>query len=118
MTDKDFAKKQLERLSQLDGYPHGHTEALRELLAALQVPETNQQCEKLVSDWVQNETGCPRPAEIRRLAYSITEPRGKACELCGGVGFLSETRLIQGKRYDYAAPCKCHPARSGQESAA
>jgi hypothetical protein len=66
--NKDFAKMQIMRMAQLEGFPRNEPFAVRELVSALQVFETAQSAERYVDTIVGHETRCPMPADIRREA--------------------------------------------------
>jgi len=113
MLEKEIAKSLARKFSGLDFYPP-EKEGVAELVTALQSFETNQQAERFVTDWMKYQSECPKPATIRKVAYDLqaaTErTAGKACPLCGGLGFIHTER----KGMDFSTPCKCHPVNNGE----
>lgn len=73
MTEKPFAKEQVQRFAGLDKFPHGQREAVEELIYAVQSFDTQEQAKKYVNDWLARERECPKPADIRRTAWALEE---------------------------------------------
>jgi hypothetical protein len=92
MIDPAVVAKEIARLSGLDGFPRGKDQAgaLVELRDALQKAETRDQAHQVVTDWLDSQTRCPKPADIRlRLmeAKGRGEQRAK-CGRCDGNGSI------------------------------
>lgn len=114
--DKKFVEKQVNRMSQLPGFPR-ETEAKRELAFALQVFSTEGHARAFVDDWIAHESVCPLPAAIRKLANeqidreNLDWVEAKKCPDCSGSGFRMEKRKsrplpgMQFRDYDCAVPC-------------
>jgi hypothetical protein len=89
MIGKDLAIKQIARLSGLSGFP-GEPEAKRELVIALRSCLNDEHAERLITEWIQSYSFTPKPAEIRRIAFRMQEPKeyqmptdpGDHCQEC------------------------------------
>lgn len=97
MIEKAFAKAQVARLSQLDGFPR-EAPAVGELVLALMVCKTDSTAMQVVTEIIDNAQGgsrCPYPADIRRMVYDRqAEGEKRKCEACGGSGWLTVYRLV------------------------
>jgi hypothetical protein len=89
------AERNVRRFAALRGYPNpkGKQEAWLELVRTLAATSaTDRHAESAVSQWLQVESECPTPAQLRALLTSATEPAWQPtrqhgrCELCGGSG--------------------------------
>ena len=107
MASKEFAKSQIKRLSSTDFFPR-EPEAIAELVYAAMSAVSETACKATIDEFVRESTACPKPAEIRRVAYAKSEeerslnPRPH-CNVCGGTGFVS--KVIKG--YECAEECVC-----------
>lgn len=114
--DKDFCKKQITRVEKFAGFP-SEREAFQDLVTAIQNFDTREQAQKFMDDWTQNETICPKPADIRRAAYDARERdntawlEAKKCPHCSGSGFRMTVRFQRAApamppaRYEYSERC-------------
>lgn len=127
MIDKPYAKQQVERLSQLDGFPHEKA-AFDELVLAMRCASSAQAAKTLVDGWIATERMCPKPADLRKLAFAAEhsdeyelKPKTGRCERCGGTGWVGhqrKTRALPGmaeRVYDCAAPCSCPAGVHGRK---
>lgn len=117
MIDKDFAKKQLNRLSGLDGFPR-EKEATHELLLAIQSAETQEMAAQVIDGYVRSiETApCPKPSDIRRSIWDRIDRQSsqlssrRHCQQCYGSGFkrVQVAKSVPGigrQLYDFSVPC-------------
>lgn len=92
MVDPAVVAKEIARLSGLDGFPRGKDQAgaLVELRDALQRAESKDQAHRVVTDWLDSQTRCPKPADLRqRIAEIKTRGEKKAvCRRCDGNGSI------------------------------
>jgi hypothetical protein len=90
MISKEFAKSQMERLSALKRFPF-NAEAKRDLVKALMGAISEAHLALYIDNLVNYETECPPLSTIRTgLAEQgrQTQEALKACEVCGGSGFV------------------------------
>ncbi len=81
MCSEKFAKTQIRRLSQLDGFPRD-TVAIDELIAALCKARSEEQATGIVSDIISTAvvgSKCPYPADISRMIYD-RRPQAEAAK--------------------------------------
>ncbi len=95
---KDVCKSQLKRLAHLDGFPK-HTEAIADYLSALAVAKSADRVKRVLDVFAGDaeSTRCPTAAQVRKIAYELTEAevqQQRGCELCAGSGFVTVYRLI------------------------
>jgi hypothetical protein len=115
MISENIAKEQLKRMAQLDYFPDPKQEpqAARELLTALQQSSRSEQHCRRVVDEVMRGTRCPKPAEIRQIAWSLLsdeDQRARGCPRCRGSGWISVTRIRDGVEIDASDFCSCRAA--------
>jgi hypothetical protein len=122
--DKKFALAQAARFAGLSGFPQ-EPEARGEIAMALVSFPTREDTMAFVGEWLAREIHCPKPADIRRLAFHLRElaeqeeRRKPICPDCGNVGYISESRMIQAiagmnrAEYEFAKPCPrgCKPSK-------
>lgn len=89
------ASKHIERLSGLDFYPHSDKPALRELRMAGESAYTPAILAKVVDSWLESETKCPKPAELRRLVHEYQSAQIKSkCRVCDNSGWVTVWKLV------------------------
>jgi len=115
-------REEVERLSGLPKYP-ALPRAQQELCAALRrISETDGNfLHRLINDVVDTHTTCPTPADLIQMAGAKRSRAAQTahqsmaipdCEICGGSGFVSATRLVKVSglapyEAEFAAPCNC-----------
>lgn len=112
MITAEESVKQVSRLAQMNGYPKGEKEALKELIQALRSAANLKQAEIVVSaflDTAASDTRCPMPAEIRRACAALQEEHrpDPLCQICNGSGWRTITR----GGYSGSERCKCWAPR-------
>lgn len=108
MISDKFAKGQLARLSQFEGFPAKWPEALKELTMALMVCESEEIAARVVDEFISGAGAgakCPYPADLRRACYDENAKRQKKrhhCVYCGGNGFVTRWYLLtyRGKSFE------------------
>jgi hypothetical protein len=87
--------KHIERLSGMDFYPHSDKPALRELRVAGESAHSSLVLAKVIDNWLESETRCPKPAELRRLIHeSHSRFVQSKCEICSNSGWVTVWKLI------------------------
>ncbi len=116
MIDAKFADSQIKRLAGLDFFPTGK-DAVKELVLALMVSETNSIAARVVTDFLNERTAAPKPAEIRQSCYTENEriqeavpekPAYHHCPTCrdSGISDVDPSSL-----HSIAAYCACEAGR-------
>ncbi len=117
MIDAKFADSQIKRLAGLDFFPTGK-DAVKELVLALMVSETDAIAARVVTDFLNERTAAPKPAEIRQAAYTENEriqeaaapekPAYHHCPTCrdSGISDVDPSSL-----HSIAAYCACEVGR-------
>lgn len=105
MVDAAVIAKEISRLSGLDGYPRGKEAgpALVELRDVLQKAPTRDAAHRIVSDWLESQTRCPKPSELRAKIAEIRS-RGEErahCSTCDGNGAVVRYVLLTFKGNSY-----------------
>ena len=114
--------EQIERMSGLPKFP-ALPNAKQELRYALRrISETDGDfLHRLISDVMDTFTSCPTPSDLIRVAGEKRQRAAQAsqkfksvpdCDLCGGSGWVSVTRLVHVSglapyEADFASPCQC-----------
>ncbi len=93
------AAREIERFTGLDFWPRGEENkpARKELRLAAEVAESCEILKAVVDGWVQSQTQCPKPAELRRLIYDKNSERKELlsrCRFCGGSGCITVWLLV------------------------
>lgn len=123
MINRDTAKKQVARLAGLENYPRWSDEALRELVVAMQSAASEDEAIAVVTDWVNHNGVCPKPADLRKLFFDLKDAEDKPerpyCRKCSNSGFVMEKRIVEpcpGIKYeaDFAVPCSCRAVEAKQ----
>lgn len=117
LENREYARKQIERLAGLDRFPRESKPALSELVDALMCAADDRAAKEFVDEWLANNREAPKPVEIRRLIFAEQERQESArkktyCRECSGSGFVMVKRTVQpnpGMRYeaDFAVACEC-----------
>lgn len=82
---------QVKRLSALKSYPQNDAELLR---IAREYSPSVEVLARAVTEILDSESYCPKPAELRSVLYTKRPPSEHRCDICEGVGWISETFLI------------------------
>lgn len=120
MIDKKLAAEQVGRLMGLDGFPTGSA-AIKELVFAMQVAETDAIAIRFVDDWIGSETKAPYPVDIRRALYDANESRkrkAQRCRACAGSGAIIRWYLVtyQGQTLRKMKHCERLAVNSEEEA--
>jgi len=93
MIEKTFAKEQVQRMLQLDGFPMAEN-PINELVLAAQIADTAGICITVLDDIMRLQTKCPKPADLRSAMVRANEAQGigetkarKDCHTCHGTGW-------------------------------
>lgn len=71
MISEDFAFKQMDRISGLDFFP-SKAPALLELVKALRtVAPTEQDAERVISEWLEENRAAPKPADFYAMRRTM-----------------------------------------------
>lgn len=109
-SERPEIKKQVMRLWALN-FPPREKETLQEYVDTLAVCCRSTAHVKAVVDRVmESVSGCPAPAEFRRIAAELAStftPPKPFCEACGGQGFVVVKRMYRGSVVEAAQPCSC-----------
>jgi len=62
-----FALEQVQRLSGLRQFPFERAAQNEIVIALMEVAESNEHGESIVTDWIRNHDECPTPAAIYRM---------------------------------------------------
>lgn len=110
MISRDFAKRQVLRLSRLEWFPRDNEDSLKDLITAVGVAETEELAEAVVYSFLDEATTvtkCPMPSEIKKwlLDHQGCEAtrRRESCEVCNGLGYT----IVQQGIYTAAKECVC-----------
>lgn len=112
MISEAFAKKQLERMSQIPGFGFLLPGALTDLKHAIQNADTEAIAARVISDYCDG-TACPSASAIRRAMNEENERHNPQpayiprCEGCGGSGFIHVTKGL----YSGVRDCRCRIER-------
>ena len=113
MLTKPIIEKQINRLSQLDGFPK-QQEAVDELIAVLQTAPSVNAAHNFVTSWLHEEQKAPMPAAIYRYFHppaqqkpGVSRPGSRGCPDCEGIGWV----IVAGPNKTTGAyKCKCGAA--------
>lgn len=107
--NREFAKRQLRRMSGLDGFPQ-EPEAAEELLKAMMTFPIERDAEEFVTDWIARNPVCPKPSNLRRTtgpeqrewvpSWAEKKPQ---CPTCSGTGW----RIVERNGMSGAQRCAC-----------
>jgi hypothetical protein len=115
-----FAEAQISRLEQLDFFPTDNKAAIKDLINAAMIAETETACATAIDAIVSEARECPKPADIRRLIIVTQTPRpnpSEGCPFCYGTGFRTVERDVSGghrwreDRYSFVEPCSCRNSK-------
>lgn len=123
-----FAVRQIARLGAL-AFAHERlstVDAASEFVCALKAVSRSEEHARAVIDELVECNGCPEPADIRKLAWSLLSEEDRLgttahCRLCQGLGWIHHTLLRGGVVIDAASPCSCRtvpPKSNGLKPAA
>lgn len=96
MIEKDTAKQQIRRLSGLDKFPTT-SDAITELVLAIQVAEMDSIAIRFIDEWLHTETEAPKPSHMRIMLYDLNQAiktKRKQCKLCDGSGVVTVWYLV------------------------
>jgi hypothetical protein len=108
LNDIEGARREIQRMRQLDGYPRfsGDETAENELVLAAcrqasELRHIEQAINRIMSagEW----TRCPLPHELAAAVYAQTPPREFGCKQCGGTGW----RIVVRGDLSGAEKCGC-----------
>src|SRR5271154_4581590 len=98
--EREFARKQISRMTQMARFPKGEVEPLSDMIDALMTAQSEETAKAVVSAFLEDATPempCPMSSQIRgavleRIKAEFGESRpDPECPKCNGVGFpLSE----------------------------
>jgi hypothetical protein len=98
LLDPAVVAKEVARLAGLDNYPRGKDAgpALVELRDTLQRAPSREAAHRIVSDWLESQTRCPKPSELRaKIAEIRTRGEERArCSYCDGNGAVVRYVLL------------------------
>ena len=87
----DGIEFQIKRLQSLRSYPKNDGELIR---VAREYTPSVEALRSAITELVERETDCPRPADLRTMLFN-RRPQGKRrCELCNGVGYQLAWYLV------------------------
>lgn len=98
MVDPAVVAREISRLVGLDGYPRGKDgePAVFELREVLSKAPHRDAAHRIVSDWLESQTRCPKPSELRAKVAEIRS-RGDErahCSTCDGNGAVVRYVLL------------------------
>lgn len=94
--ERDFARKQIARMAQMNRFPKTEIEALGELIDALMTAPSDEMARAIITGVLEDansDTPCPTGSDIRKaildrlrveLGEILPDPD---CQLCNGIGF-------------------------------
>jgi hypothetical protein len=120
MLNRDFARKQVNRLAGLISFPQV-PEAVGEIVSAIELAPDERSATQFVSDWLAVNVRTPKPAEIRQALRAERETRSVPlsdvqagqCTICRGVGWEI---LDIGEGRTAARKCNCRIPVRQEES--
>ena len=120
--DDALYDREIERMSNLTGFPHIPSAQLAYRRALRRITETDKEfLHNLITEVVDSAAGCPTPVALIQRADAIRHrahaPAGNAgCERCGGAGYVTIIRQVnlpglEPYESEFAAVCTCRGAR-------
>lgn len=98
MVDPAIVNKEISRLAGLDGFPRGKDQmgAALELRDTLQKAPSREAAHRIVSEWLESQTRCPKPSELRAKIAEIRsrEVTKNNCSTCDGNGAVTRYVLL------------------------
>ena len=100
MLDHIEVMHQIERFAGLDRYPKGAAagQAVSELVKAAKVAQTMGIIVLCADNWLETQTVCPKPADLRAAIYELKAkfgPKKPKCIDCSGNGFVVVYFLVR-----------------------